>query len=99
MTATPSPGSGTSRTLRAIRTFWQRAMLARGVDQLRKDVQENTLPQVSWIVAPYCYCEHPWWGPSFGEYYVTRVLEALTSNPEVWARTVFILNYDEGDGF
>lgn len=79
--------------------LWQRAMLARGVDQLRKDVQENTLPQVSWIVAPYCYCEHPWWGPSFGEYYVTRVLEALTSNPEVWARTVFILNYDEGDGF
>ncbi|WP_404854036.1 alkaline phosphatase family protein, partial [Escherichia coli] len=47
---------------------------------------------MSWIVAPYCYCEHPWWGPSFGEYYVTRVLEALTSNPEVWARTVFILN-------
>ncbi|MBG5003816.1 phospholipase C, phosphocholine-specific [Pseudomonas aeruginosa] len=79
--------------------LWQRAMLARGVDQLRKDVQENTLPQVSWIVAPYCYCEHPWWGPSFGEYYVTRVLEALTSTPEVWARTVFILNYDEGDGF
>ncbi|MHA5862480.1 alkaline phosphatase family protein, partial [Pseudomonas aeruginosa] len=79
--------------------LWQRAMLARGVDQLRKDVQENTLPQVSWIVAPYCYCEHPWWGPSFGEYYVTRVLDALTSNPEVWARTVFILNYDEGDGF
>ena len=38
-------------------------------------------------------------GPSFGEYYVTRVLDALTSNPEVWARTVFILNYDEGDGF
>lgn len=99
MTATPSPGSGTSRTLRAISDLWQRAMLARGVDQLRKDVQENTLPQVSWIVAPYCYCEHPWWGPSFGEYYVTRVLEALTSNPEVWARTVFILNYDEGDGF
>ncbi len=62
-------------------------------------MQENTLPQVSWIVAPYCYCEHPWWGPSFGEYYVTRVLEALTSNPEVWARTVFIPNYDEGDGF
>ncbi|PXC08955.1 hypothetical protein C0043_06510, partial [Pseudomonas aeruginosa] len=25
--------------------------------------------------------------------------DALTSNPEVWARTVFILNYDEGDGF
>lgn len=33
-------------------------------------------------------------GPSFGEYYVTRVLDALTSNPEVWARTVFILSYD-----
>ncbi|MEM8141996.1 alkaline phosphatase family protein, partial [Morganella morganii] len=69
------------------------------LDALKRDVLANSLPQVSWIVAPYCYCEHPWWGPSFGEYYVTRVLEALTSNPEVWARTVFILNYDEGDGF
>jgi phospholipase C len=26
------------------------------------------------------------------------VLEALTSNPEVWAKTAFILNYDENDG-
>lgn len=79
--------------------LYKRSMLARGVDQLRQDVQGNTLPQVSWIVAPYCYSEHPWWGPSFGEYYVCKILEALTSNPAVWAKTVFIINYDEGDGF
>ena len=27
------------------------------------------------------------------------MIEALASNPEVWAKTVFILNYDENDGF
>lgn len=79
--------------------LWQRAMVAREVTKLREDVQNNTLPQVSWIVPPYCYSEHPWWGPSFGEYYVSKILEALTSNPKVWARTVFIINYDEGDGY
>ncbi|WP_410209577.1 phosphocholine-specific phospholipase C [Aquirhabdus sp.] len=79
--------------------LWQRAMVARGVDKLRTDVLNNQLPQVSWLISPYCYSEHPWWGPSFGEYYVSKILEALTSNPEVWAKTVFIINYDEGDGF
>jgi phospholipase C len=27
------------------------------------------------------------------------VLEALTANPDVWAKTVFLLNYDENDGY
>lgn len=79
--------------------LWQRAMVARGVAKLREDVQNDALPQVSWIIPPYCYSEHPHWGPSFGENYVATILEALTSNPKVWARTVFIINYDEGDGF
>jgi phospholipase C len=30
---------------------------------------------------------------------VQGVLDILTSNPEVWAHTVFILNYDENGGF
>ena len=28
-----------------------------------------------------------------------NVLDILTSNPEVWAYTLFILNYDENGGF
>jgi phospholipase C len=63
-----------------------------------KDVQNNQLPQVSWIVAPYKYCEHPEASPSDGAYYINLVLEALTSNPEIWSKTVFLINYDENDG-
>jgi phospholipase C len=65
---------------------------------LRSDVERGQLPQVSWIVAPYKYCEHPEASPTDGAYYVNLVLEALTSNPEVWSKTVFLINYDENDG-
>jgi phospholipase C len=44
-------------------------------------------------------CEHPEAPPGYGESFTARMLEALASNPEVWAKTVFILNYDENDGF
>jgi len=67
--------------------------------QLQKDVQSNNLPQVSWIVAPQAYCEHPSYPPNWGAWYISNVLDALTSNPEVWASTVLIINFDENDGF
>ncbi len=62
------------------------------------DVMQGRLPQVSWIVAPYKYCEHPEASPTDGAYFINLVLEALTENPEVWSKTVFIINYDENDG-
>jgi phospholipase C len=68
-------------------------------DQLRADVMNGTLPQVSWIAAPEAYTEHPNWPAGYGTWYVSNVLAALTSNPAVWASTVFILCYDENDGF
>jgi len=68
-------------------------------DQLKQDVQNNTLPQVSWIVAPEAYTEHPNWPANYGAWYVDQVLQVLTSNPEVWSKTVLLLNYDENDGF
>jgi phospholipase C len=63
------------------------------------DVANGRLPQVSWIVAPYIMCEHPTACPGYGESLVARLLEALTARPDVFAKTVFILNYDENDGF
>jgi len=79
------------------------SLVRNGVSQhtladLRDDVVKNRLPQVSWIVAPYKYCEHPEASPTDGAYYINLVLEALTSNPEVWSKTVFFINYDENDG-
>jgi phospholipase C len=67
--------------------------------ELRKDVVKGQLAQVSWVVAPYKYSEHPEASPGDGAYYVNTVLEALTANPEVWSKTVFIINYDENDAF
>jgi phospholipase C len=69
------------------------------VDQFKADVVADRLPQVSWIVPPYRLCEHPSATPSDGAWLTARLIAALAANPKVWARTVFILNYDENDGF
>jgi phospholipase C len=45
------------------------------------------------------YCEHPSACPADGAYYINTILEALTSNPQVWGSTVLFINYDENDGF
>jgi len=67
--------------------------------ELRDDVIHDRLPQVSWIVAPYVYSEHPTSSPSDGAFYIRSVLDALTANSKVWGQTVLFLNYDENDGF
>ena len=69
------------------------------VAALARDAADGTLPQVSWIVAPYIMCEHPSASPGYGASLTARLIEALADHPAVWARTVFILNYDENDGF
>ncbi len=63
------------------------------------DVAADRLPQVSWIVAPFHMSEHPDAPPAYGEVLTARLIAALAANPDVWAKTVFILNYDENDGF
>jgi phospholipase C len=68
-------------------------------DNFRSDVLANKLPSVSWVVAPEAYTEHPNWPANYGAYYVSEILNALTANPEVWSKTVFIIMYDENDGF
>jgi len=65
----------------------------------QQDVLNNKLPQVSWVVAPEAYTEHPNWPANYGAWYVSQVLDALTANPEVWSKTAFFLMYDENDGF
>jgi phospholipase C len=76
------------------------ALSTRELDGLREDVLSGDLPQVSWIVAPAKDSEHP--GPSSpaqGADYTARVIEALTADPQVWARTVLFIMFDENDGF
>jgi len=66
--------------------------------QFRKDVHHDKLPTVSWLVAPERFSDHPS-SPWYGAWYVSQVLDILTHNPEVWRKTVFILTYDENDGY
>jgi phospholipase C len=68
-------------------------------DLFRQDILGNHLPQVSWIVSPEAYSEHPNWPANYGAWYVSQFLDALTANPEVWSKTAFFLTYDENDGF
>jgi phospholipase C len=63
------------------------------------DVANNTLPQVSWIIAPDYLSEHANFKPAYGENLTAQLLAALVANPSVYAKTVFILNYDENGGF
>ncbi len=68
-------------------------------DQLRADVSGGTLPQVSWVVAPEAFTEHPNWPANYGAWYVSQVLDALTADPDVWSKTALLITYDENDGF
>jgi phospholipase C len=63
------------------------------------DVASGKLPSVSWIMPPLAECEHPATEPSYGEYLVAQVLNTLVSNPEVWAKTMLFVTYDENGGF
>ncbi|WP_083449815.1 phosphocholine-specific phospholipase C [Luteipulveratus mongoliensis] len=68
-------------------------------DQLRADVKGGRLPQISWIAAPEAFTEHPNWPVNYGAWYTSQVLDALTSDPEVWSKTALLITYDENDGF
>ena len=68
-------------------------------DTIRQDIAQKKLPQVSWIVAPEAYTEHPNWPANYGAYYVSQILDILTANPEIWSRTALLITYDENDGF
>jgi phospholipase C len=68
-------------------------------DVFKQDVQANSLPQVSWIVPPEAYTEHPNWPANYGAWYISQILDVLTSKPDIWSKTAFFLMYDENDGF
>jgi phospholipase C len=68
------------------------------LSQFRQDVNTGKLPTVSWLTAPENFSDHPS-APWYGAWYVSEVMDILTKNPEVWKKTIFILTYDENDGY
>lgn len=66
--------------------------------QFREDVRQKKLPTVSWVVAPENFSDHPG-APWYGAWYISEVMDILTENPDVWKKTIFIVCYDENDGY
>jgi len=80
-------------------SLYQRAQTVRTLDNLKDDVINDRLPQVSWLCPPAAFSEHPKYTPAYGANYTSQILDALTSNPDVWRKTVLFIMYDENDGF
>ena len=79
--------------------LFDKGMSHHSLEQFASDVRAATLPQVSWVLPPMLWSEHP--SPSSplqGAEFSARVLEALTANPQVWGKTVLFLMFDENDG-
>ena len=66
--------------------------------QFEHDARNDKLPAVSWIIPTTADCEHPEHMPAAGADFVASKVNAIAANKDVWAKTLFILNYDENDG-
>ncbi|MDH6119846.1 phospholipase C [Kitasatospora sp. GAS204A] len=75
-----------------------KAMTAQPAGTFEDDARADRLPAVSWILPTTDRCEHPNALPAAGADFIASKIEAIAANPKVWAKTVFILNYDENDG-
>jgi phospholipase C len=66
--------------------------------QFEYDAMHDKLPAVSWIIPTSYQSEHPDFMPADGAAFVASKIDAIAANPDVWAKTAFILDYDENDG-
>jgi phospholipase C len=79
--------------------LWQRGMQMRPAGWFEADARAGRLPQVSWLVAPSAQTEHPDYMPAAGAEYIAQKLDAIACNEDLWRKTLFILTYDENDGY
>jgi phospholipase C len=78
----------------------RRMLIPKGdvLHRFRQDVGDGKLPTISWLVPSERFSDHPssaW----YGAWYLSEVLDILTKNPAIWKTTIFILTYDENDGY
>src|SRR5919205_1005232 len=60
-------------------------------------VHRGTLPAVSWIVPNGEFSEHPPALISYGQYHVTRLINAIMKSPD-WKSTVIFVSWDDWGG-
>jgi phospholipase C len=78
--------------------LYSRGLVREPEGKFEHDAINDKLPTVSWIICTSTQSEHPDYMPAAGAAFIASKLNAIAANPEVWAKTAFILNYDENDG-
>lgn len=78
--------------------LYRRGMVRGPEGQFEHDAINDKLPAVSWIIPTARHSEHPDSMPAEGAAFVASKLDAIAANPQVWAKTAFIISYDENDG-
>jgi len=78
--------------------LYMKGMLRSPEGQFEYDAVNDKLPAVSWVIPTSYQSEHPDYMPADGAAFVASKIDAIAANPDVWRKTVFILNYDENDG-
>ncbi|MFT4266357.1 MAG: alkaline phosphatase family protein [Xenophilus sp.] len=73
----------------------ERGMVRGPEGQFEQDAANDRLPAVSWIFPPSHQSERPDVMPAEGAAFSASKIDAIAANPRVWAKTVFILCYDE----
>ena len=80
--------------------LYENAMRPWSLAELEEHALADALPSVSWILPAPVWSEHPSRSsPLQGASFTQQVLEILLARPEVWQKTVFIITFDENDGF
>jgi phospholipase C len=79
-------------------SLYSRGMVRGPEGQFEYDAINDRLPAVSWIIPTSFQSEHPDYMPADGAAFVASKIDAIAANPDVWSKTLFILNYDENDG-
>lgn len=78
--------------------LYQKGVAYGPLGQFESDAINDRLPTVSWIIPTSYQSEHPDYLPAYGAAFVASKIDAIAANPKVWAKTAFILDYDENDG-
>ena len=78
--------------------LYRNGIATSSIGQFEQDASEGRLPAVSWILPNASACEHPDYRPADGAKFIADRINAVAANPQLWAKTVFLIAYDENDG-
>ncbi len=89
------------RNAAADSSLYRNGMQHWSLDDLRNDVDNGTLPSVSWILPSQLQSEHPASGssPYCAGDFIAQILAALTASSDSWSKTALFVTFDENDGF